>query len=87
MYFLLAIENIYHWCFIGSRSYFERPDFDISLDFLVGEFVTDKTLGIVDGVGVVTGLLGEDGLTEESVAGFDLCEVGRSGSSTLRVLN
>ena len=55
------------WLVVGTSLDLEWPELDISLDGLLGEFSTNKSLGIEDSVSWVSSSLVLGGITDESL--------------------
>jgi len=55
------------WLVVGTGLDFEWPELDVSLDGLLSEFSTDKSLSIENGVSWVSGSLILGGITDESL--------------------
>ena len=74
------------WLVVGTGLDLEWPELDVSLDGLLGEFSTDKSLSIEDGVSWVSGSLILGGITDESLLVSE-GDVGWGGVQTLIVGN
>nr|QES95443.1 heat shock 70 kDa protein [Philasterides dicentrarchi] len=71
---------------IGSGFDFEGPLFHVFLDNSIGEFSSDKSFGIKDGVNGVSGNLVLSGISDQSFS-FGEGDIRRSGSVSLVVGN